>query len=322
MKNFWTRKKVIVTGGSGFIGSFVCEQLLKLDAKVTITTRSGNLEKVKHIKKDLNVIKCNLNDFHQAQKAIRNQDIVLNLASKVSGIKFNIKHPALMFSENVALCKNVFESAVINNIERLLVVSSACVYPRNCSIPTPEDEGFLDEPDLTNLGYGWAKRVSELFGRFYSKEYGMKIAIARPYNVYGPRDNFDIETSTVIPGLVKRIFDEENPLQVWGSGKQTRSFLNVEDCARGLIEITEKYPMADPVNIGSDEEISIANLAKLIIKQSGKNPQIKFDTSKQDGQPRRKCDTSKSKVKFGFEPKIALEDGLWETINWYKQKFC
>ena len=319
MKNFWTGKNVLVTGGTGFIGSFVCEQLLAKGAKVTATTKSGSLKNVSHLTKDLKIRKADLTDFDETNKITKNQNIILNLASKVAGIQFNINHPATMFSENIQIAQNIASASVKNNIERLLMVSSACVYPRNCIIPTPETEGFLLDPEPTNLGYGWAKRVEELIARFHYQEFGLKVAIARPYNAYGPRDNFDPEISHVIPGLIKRVFDDENPLVVWGSGKQTRSFLYAEDLARGLLEIAEKYPEADPINIGTDEEVTIADLAKMIVKLSGKNIKIVFDKTKPDGQPRRNCDTKKAKEKIGFEAEISLEKGLKKTIDWYRK---
>lgn len=317
--SFWRNRKVLITGGTGFIGSFVTESLIKLGAKVTITTLKNDLDNISAVKKDVEIIKVDLTQFAGAIKATKKQEIVLNLASKVAGIQYNISHPVDMFSDNIQITKNLLEASLKNNVERFLITSSACVYPRHCKIPTPETEGFTDDPEPTNLGYGWGKRVAELLGRFYAMQYGMKVAIARPYNAYGPRDDFEPETSHVIPGLIRRVFEGESPLVVWGSGKQTRSFLYAEDFARGLIEITEKYATADPVNIGSDEETSIANLAKLIVKISGKNTKIKFDRTKPDGQPRRKCDTTKAFQKFGFKSKINLEEGLKRTITWYRQ---
>lgn len=318
MTNFWKSKNVLVTGGTGFIGSFVCEQLLKKGANVLATTKSGDLSNIKHIRSDIRVYKGDLTNPDAALKASIKQDIILNLASKVAGIQFNVNHPATMFADNIIIYRNMLNAAVKNNVERFLVTSSACVYARNCTIPTPEEEGFLDDPEPTNLGYGWSKRTAELMGKFYSSEYGLKVAIARPYNAYGPRDDFDPKTSHVIPGLIKRIFNNENPLLVWGSGNQTRSFLYAEDFARGLLEITEKYAVADPVNIGSKEEISIADLAKMLIKFSGKNIELKFDISKPDGQPRRNCDTKKAEKMFGFKTKVSLTEGLKKTIEWYK----
>ncbi len=319
MKNFWKNKKVVVTGGTGFIGSFVVEQLLEKGAHVSITTHSNNLEKVKHLLKKIKIIKVDLTKLSATEKAIKNQQIVLNLASRVAGIQYNINHPATMCTDNVQIISNILRSAVKNKVERVLITSSACVYPRFCTIPTPETEGFIDDPEPTNLGYGWSKRIAELYGRFYAKEFGLLVAIARPFNAYGPRDDFNPITSHVIPGLIKRVFDGENPLLVWGSGKQTRSFLYVEDFARGLIEVIEKYPNADPINIGTSEEITIEKLAKLIIKLSGNKPKIIFDKTKPDGQPRRNCDIIKAKRKVGFQNQINLEEGLKKTIEWYKQ---
>lgn len=320
MKKFWKNKKVLVTGGAGFIGSHIAEQLIKKGAKVTITTKSGNTDFLKDIKNKTKILKIDLTKPKAALTATKDQEIVMNLASKVAGIEFNVAHPATMFSDNILIAKNVTHACAVNKVERLLVVSSACVYPRFCTIPTPEAEGFLDDPEPTNLGYGWAKRTAELLGRFYAQEYGLKVAIARPYNAYGPRDDFDPKTSHVIPGLIKRVFDGENPLKVWGSGKQTRSFLYVDDFARGLIETVEKYPNCDPVNIGTDEEISIGKLAKLIIELSGQKTRIEFDTSKPDGQPRRNCDTSKADRLFGFKANVPLRVGLKKTILWYQHR--
>lgn len=318
MRDFYKNKKVLVTGGTGFVGSFICELLLNKGAEVFVTHRQNNLKNISRIKKNLKLIKADLLDFNQAKKATKNMDVVLNLASKVAGIQYNIDHPVEMFNDNITITKNVIEASYSSGVGRFLIVSSACVYPHFANVPTNESEGFLDDPEPTNLGYGWAKRVAELLGRFYYQEYGFKVAIARPYNAYGPRDNFDSQISHVIPGILKRVFDGENPLIVWGSGKQTRSFIYVEDLARGLLETTEKYAVADPVNIGTKEEITIGNLAKMIIEISGKKTKIAFDKTKPDGQPRRVCDVKKAKEKVGFITKIPLKKGLEKTIEWYK----
>jgi GDP-L-fucose synthase len=173
-------------------------------------------------------------------------------------------------------------------------------------------------PEPTNEGYGLAKRTAEAQGQAYAKDYGMEIAIARPYNAYGPRVRFDPEKSHVIPALIKRVFDGQDPLVVWGDGEQSRAFLYVEDFARGLVEVTERYATADPVNIGTDEEVKIKDLVKLIVKISGRNPKIIFDSSKPSGQPRRNCDNSKAQKTVGFHAEIELEEGLKRTMEWYK----
>lgn len=319
-KKFWKNKKVLVTGGTGFIGSYVTELLVEAGAIVSVTSKTGRKKYIKHLR-DVKIIKADLTNKKQTEKALSGQDIVLHVAAKVAGIEYNKDHPASMFGDNVLMTKNILDACVIHKPERILITSSACVYPRHCTIPTPETEGFLDDPEPTNLGYGWSKRASELMARFYSQEHKLKIAVARPYNGYGPRDDFDPKTSHVIPALIKRVFDGENPLKVWGSGKQTRSFLYVEDFARGLIETVQEYPEADPVNIGTDEEITIGDLAKLIVKLSGKDIKVEFDTTKPDGQPRRNCDTTKAKRLVGFEAKVGIEEGLKKTIDYYKKNY-
>lgn len=319
MSNFWKNKQVLVTGGTGFIGSHLCEYLLKQNAKISVTTKDNKLINIAHIKNNLEIIKIDLNDLSSCLKATKKKEIIINLAARVAGIQYNIHHPTEMFSDNVRIVDNLLKSAVKNKIERFLLVSSACVYPREATIPTPEADGFLADPEPTNFGYGWSKRVAELLGKFYSKEFGLKVAIARPFNAYGPRDNLDPKYSHVIPGLIKRIFDGENPLVVWGSGKQTRSFVYVDDVVRGLTETIEKYPECDPLNIGSNEEISMADLAKKIVNISEFKTKIVFDKSKPDGQPRRVSNNKKAEKTIGFEAKTSLDEGLKKTISWYQE---
>ncbi len=244
---------------------------------------------------------------------------MLHLAVKQGGLGYSIKNQSVMFRENMLSFLNVIEAARLENVERMLTTSSACVYPRFCTIPTPETEGFLDEPEPTNSGYGWSKRMAEKMSQWYVEQYGMKIAIARPYNAYGPRDNFDLETSHVIPALIRRIMEGEDPVLVWGSGKQSRAFLYVTDFARGLLEVTEKYPVGDPINIGTDEEVTVGKLVSDICRIAGKQPKIVFDTTKPEGQPRRNCDTRKAKEKVGYTAQLSLEEGLTKTIQWYRE---
>ncbi len=321
MDNFWKGKKVLVTGGAGFIGSHVVEKLVDREAKVSIMDNlSGgslaNLTKVKHEIKFLNG-DCTVLEI--AKKACEGQEIVMNLAAKIGGIEYNRTHQATMFKENLPIETTMIEAARKQKVDRFLVVSSACVYPHDCSIPTPESEGFLDEPEPTNGGYGWAKRMGEKIGEYYSQEFGMKVGAVRPYNCYGPRDHFEPEKSHVIPALIKRVFDRENPVRVWGSGNQTRAFLYVDDLAEGMILAIEKYPKPDPINLGTDEEISVKDLIKKIIELSGIDTKVEFDTSKPDGSPRRNSDNSKAIKKIGFKPTVSLDEGLRKTIDWYKE---
>jgi len=317
---FWKGKKVLVTGGAGFIGSHLVEDLLRHDARVRVVGRSERekLENLKTCLKDIEYLQGDLRNPKFSEKSCKAMDIVIHLAAKVSGIGYNKSHPGEMFTENIIINTNIIEGARLAGVERYLCVSSVCIYSRICTIPTPESEGFKDQPEETNIGYGWAKRVAEIQARLYAAEYGMKIAIVRPANAYGPRDNFNPETSHVIPALIKRVMDREDPLVVWGDGEQTRTFLYVTDFVSGLMEITEKYPKADPLNIGTEEEIRIKDLISLIMKISGRSPRIVFDTSKPCGQPRRNIDISKAKELIGYRPKVSLEEGLKKTIEWYE----
>jgi len=318
---FWRKKRVLVTGGTGFVGSHLTELLIKKGARVSIIgmeapnrVRNLNLtvSDVNYHRIDASKLSGRLVRFFQGH------DIIFHLAARVAGIGYNSTHPATMLHDNLALTLTALEAARIGGVKRFQYVSSACVYPRHCTIPTPETEGFSGDPEPTNFGYGWAKRMGEVLARTYGDEHGLEVSIVRPYNGYGPRDNFDPETSHVIPALIKRVVGGEDPVVVWGDGSSTRSFLYVEDFARGLLEACEKYPVADPVNIGSDEEISIKDLVKLIIEISGSQANVTFDSSKPNGQPRRNCDTSKAREKIGFVAKVSLREGLKKTIEWYK----
>lgn len=322
-KSFWKNKKVLVTGGAGFIGSHLVEKLVKKGSKVMVLDNlsNGKEKNLQAVINKIKIIKGDVSDLETARKACRNQNIVMNLAAKVAGIEYNRIHQATMLAKNLPIAMNIIEAARLEGVERFLVVSSACVYPRNCSIPTPETEGFADEPEPTNGGYGWAKRMAELLGKYYAEEFGMKVAIVRPYNCYGPRDHFDPQTSHVIPALIKRVFAGENPVRVWGSGKQTRAFLFVEDLAEGMMQAVEKYPVPDPINLGTEEEVSIAQLIKKIIKISKINTGVVFDTAKPDGSPRRNSDNTKALKLIGFRSKFSLDHGLEKTIKWYINEF-
>lgn len=318
---FWQGKKVVVTGGAGFIGSHVVENLVKKGATVTVldTLQNGSIKNLSSIKGEFELVKGDCTDEKNLKKTFAKKDIVMNIAARVGGIEYNRTHQTTMMRDNLLIGTKVIEGARIAGVERFLVVSSACVYPRDCSVPTPESEGFDSEPEPTNGGYGWAKRMAEKLGMYYAEEFGMKVAIVRPYNCYGPRDHFDPALSHVIPALIKRVYDGENPVNVWGSGKQTRAFLYVEDMADGMIRAIQKYPKPEPVNLGTDEEISIKDLIHKIISISGIKTKIVFDKTKPDGSPRRNSNNILAKSKIGFEAKIPLDEGLRRTIDWYQK---
>lgn len=320
MSDFYAGKKVLVTGGGGFIGSHVVDMLVARGAKITVPVRSKDKAHfLEQVKDQITIVEADLRDRTSVNDLMRGQEVVMNLAAaKGGGIAHSMQHHGSLFRDNMEAFLPVLDAAREAQVERFLVVSSACVYSREASKHALESEGFLGEPEAANAGYGWSKRMEEYLGKAYAEEFGMKIAIARAYNGYGPRDDFFAEYNHVIPGLIKRIFAGENPLVVWGTGTQTRSFLYVTDFARGLIDTCEKYAVADPLNIGSDEEISIGDLAKLLIELSGKDVKIEFDTTKPDGPVRRSADTSKAFEKIGFRTEVPLREGLMKSIEWYK----
>lgn len=320
MSDFYKGKQVLVTGGAGFIGSHVVEMLVDRGARVTVPVRTiGKTDFLKDVLDRIAIVEADLRDRRRVDAIMQGQEIVLNLAAaKGGGIAHSMKHHGSLFRDNIEPFIQVLDAARTAEVERFLVVSSACVYSREASKHALESEGFLGVPEAANAGYGWSKRVEEYMGQAYAEEFGMKIAIARTYNGYGPRDDFFAEYNHVIPGLIKRIFEGENPLIVWGSGTQTRSFVYATDFARGILDTCEKYAEADPLNIGSDEEISIGDLARLLIELSGKDVKVEFDTTKPDGPIRRSADTSKAFEKIGFRAEVPLRDGLKRSIEWYK----
>lgn len=317
---FWKEKRVLITGGAGFIGSHVVEKLIERGARVSIfdNLRPGRLQNLESVKGQYEFIEGDCFDMESVFSACKGKDAVFNLAAKVHGVDYNKRHKGTMLAENLLIEATVTKAASDAHVERLLVVSSACVYPDNCTIPTPEEEGILGNPESANSGYGWAKRMSELLGKYYQDEFGMKVAIVRPYNCYGPRDHFFPSPMHVIPSLIKRVVDGENPITVWGTGNQTRAFLHVSDLSEGMILAVEKYAVSDPVNLGTDEEVTIKKLVEMIIKLNRNNTSVVFDASKPDGSPRRNSDNKKAFDKLGFRAKVTLEDGLRETIDWYK----
>jgi len=315
---FWGGKRVLVTGGAGFIGSHLVEALSKSNAelKVVDSFENGSQTNIESVLDKVELVRGDLRDFDKCLKVCQDVDIVLNLAAKVAGVAYNSKFPADMFRTNLVIGMNMLEAARMCDVERFLNVSSACVYRRDSHVPTTEDEGFVGDPEHSNLGYGWAKRVLELQARLYSQQYGMQVINVRPFNSYGPRDHFDVESGHVIPSLIRKIMNGDNPLIVWGDGSQTRSFIYVDDTVRGMILATERSA-GGPINIGSPEEISVANLAKLIISLTNSKIQMRFDTSRPSGQPRRCPDITRAKSDIGFETTVPLTEGLKKTIDWY-----
>ena len=317
--SFWNGRKILVTGGSGFIGSHLVDHLLDAGAHVRVVGRNRNhLER--KIGKRISHVDFYTGDIRDPDTAVascKGRDTVFHLAAQVAGAGWNSARPGTMLTQNLALGIHMLDGAVKNDVERFLCVSSACVYQRHCTVPTPENEGFLGDPDPSNFGYGWSKRTLEAQARGYAQEYPMKIGIVRPYNGYGPRDDFEWETSHAIPALIRKVVEGMNPIEVWGNGSQSRSFFYVSDFVKGLMLGLEKYPECDPVNIGTDEEVTISELIESIKRIANSQVSIKYDLTKPMGQPRRNGDFQKAHRLLGFKPDVPLEEGLKKTIDWY-----
>ncbi len=323
-RDFFRGKTVAVTGGTGFIGSHVVEQLLALGARCIVLSRTGRPGFLEHVTDRVEIRTCDLESLCQTREGIGGATVVLNLAATVAGLEYNAAHPASIFDGNMRMFLNAIRASQEAGVERFLVTSSACVYPRFCSLPTPEEEGFVGEPEPTNSGYGWAKRMQEYLGGQYAKEFGLPVAIARPYNAYGPRDDFDPSTSHVIPALIRKAFETPSDgFNVWGDGSHSRSFLYVDDFARGLVEVAARYPVAAAVNLGADEEITIGDVARevgrLVSEVRGAKVEPLFQPAGLTGQPRRRCDTSKGMRELGFQSRVPFREGLRRMVQWYAE---
>lgn len=322
--SYWNGQRVLVTGGNGFIGSFVVEQLLTQGARVrsTASQEQSRYRFLDAVDSEIEVCVGDLADPEIAARAVKDQDVVLHLAAHVGGIAYNRAHPASLFQKNMTAFLSVIEAARLASVHKFLVTSSACVYPRHVSIPTPESEGFLEQPEVTNAGYGWSKRMQEYLALAYAEEHDFPVVTARPYNAYGPRDDFDPETSHVIAGLIHKIEQShrhnEDHIVVWGDGSASRSFLYVEDFARGLLTVAEKATTPEAYNLGAPEEITMGELAQILIRLSGYNLKMVYDTSKPNGQPRRSCDSSRAQNELNYQTQIPLEEGLRRTFDYYR----
>lgn len=319
--SYWKDRKVLVTGGAGFIGSHLVEELVKDGAKVRVAdnVERGRMENLDAVIKDIEFMKLDLRDPENARKASGKMEVVFNLAAKVTGIEYNRTHQADMFENNMLLQQIPLNAAHSEGVPRFIQVSTACIYPHDSKVPTPESEGERGEPEPTNAGYGWAKRIGEKLAIWYSRETDMEIGIVRPFNAYGPRDYYDTATSHVIPALIKKVMDGNNPVEVWGSGNQKRVFVHARDFAVGLKLLGEKYAVPEPVNLGHDDMVSIKELLELIQEITGiKNPPF-FNTDMPEGYPERAADTTKLKeVTGGFVPSISLREGVTEMVEWYR----
>lgn len=306
-------KNVLVTGGTGLIGSHVVEQLLKLGATVRITEHI----RPNFFKDDVESIKGDLTDYNVCVKVVKNMDYVIHCAAKSGGLGRQLGNPMSTFFPNLIMNTNLLEAAMQENVERYEFTSNNSVYPTSDYTMT-EDRGTEGEP--FPLGFAGIKRMGELQARFYHENSPIKIAITRGGNAYGEHDKYDLETSHAVPALIRKAVEKQKPLIVWGDGSQIRDYTHAEDIARGILLALEKYAVADSVNIGTGMGTTTKDLINMICKIAGyEKPQIIFDTSKFGGQKTKLIELTKCKQKLGFEAKVSLEEGLKRSIRWYEE---
>jgi nucleoside-diphosphate-sugar epimerase len=327
LSDFWKGRRVLVAGGSGFIGSHLTELLLIKGADVTVTmspSKSNNGTKnIYHVIDKIKIVTADLTDYQACRDVCRNQDVVLNTAHVDGSVAFKKKHPAFIFRQNMLITLNMLEAASKLGVGNYLIISSTDIYPSDAPIPTPELSVFEGLPPQQTDGYAWSKRMSEFAAEIFVREKSsnLKISIARPSNIYGPRDYYDSQKGRVIPMFIKKVLLSDDPIVIWGSGEQFRTFLYVGDLACGLLDQVEFYPECEPVNFSGAEEISIRNLAELIIKLSGRKVELICDPSKPSGPYRRLPDITKAINKIDFRSQTTLAQGLRRTIDQFQSDY-
>lgn len=308
--NFWQSRRVCVTGGAGFLGSFVTEKLRQRGAREIFIPRYPEYDLVQP--QDVERL---LDDSRP--------DVIIHLAAHVGGIGANRLHPAEFFYDNLMMGVQLMHQAWKRGVEKFVAIGTVCAYPKYTPVPFREDDLWNGYPEETNAPYGLAKKMLLVQAQAYRQQYGFNAIYLLPVNLYGPRDNFDLESSHVIPALIRKCIEAQESgqktVEVWGDGSPTREFLYVEDAAEGILLATERYNGPEPVNLGSGFEISIRDLAELIRRLTGFEGELVWDTSKPNGQPRRALDISRAEKYFGFRATTNFEEGLRRTIEWYRQ---
>ncbi len=305
-----SQKRILLTGGSGFLGKHVLQQLYLLGVKpeqVRIPrSRTQDLRR-----------------WEVCQEVVQGQDIVIHLAAHVGGIGLNQAKPAELFYDNLIMGSQLIHAAYLAGVEKFVCVGTICAYPKFTPVPFKEEDLWNGYPEETNAPYGIAKKALLVQLQAYRQQYGFNGIYLLPVNLYGPMDNFDPETSHVIPALIRKVHEAQqrgqNYVEVWGDGSPTREFFYAEDAARGILLATQLYNSPEPLNLGTGEEISIRDLIALICELMGFQGEIRWRTDKPNGQPRRCLDVSKAREKIGFVAKVGLREGLQRTIDWYRR---
>jgi GDP-L-fucose synthase len=308
-EGFWGKNRFCVTGGAGFLGSFVVEKLMQRGARDIFVPRI----------EEYNLV--NLTDI-QRMLDDSNPDVIIHLAAHVGGIGANREHPAEFFYDNLMMGVQLIHQAWLHGVKKFVAIGTVCAYPKYTPVPFKEDDLWNGYPEETNAPYGLAKKMLLVQSQAYRQQYGFNSIFLLPVNMYGPRDNFDLKSSHVIPALIRKFIEAQETgrgeVEIWGDGSPTREFIYVEDAAEGILLAAERYNGAEPVNIGSGFEISIKDLAELIARLTGYQGKLVWDTSKPNGQPRRALDISRAEKYFGFRAQVPFEEGLRRTIEWYR----
>ena len=306
--SFWQGKRVVVTGGGGFLGRAVMRLLEPLEPELSVPGSSG----------------YDLRDPAAAREALDGAEVVIHLAARVGGIGFNLRNPAPLAYDNLMMGSNVFEQSRSAGVQKLVAACSVCGYPKFTAVPFSEDEIWNGYPEESNAPYGLAKRMLIVLSDAYRRQYGFDSCVPVIANLYGPYDNFDLENSHVIAAMIRKFVEAaergDPEVTLWGTGKPTREFLYVDDAARALILMAERCDSSEPVNIGTGIETPIRELAELIAKEAGFEGRLVWDTSRPDGQPRRALDVSRAAERFGFKAEVPLEQGIRETVAFYRAR--
>jgi GDP-L-fucose synthase len=309
--SFWHDKRVTVTGGSGFLGSYVVQALQRRGVRpeqLRIPRRAGQ----------------DLRRWDACQKVVAGQDVIIHLAATVGGIGINREKPGEFFYDNLMMGVQLMEAARQAGVGRFIAIGTICAYPKFSPVPFREENIWDGYPEETNAPYGLAKKMLLVQSQAYRQQYGFHAIYLIPVNLYGPRDNFDPRSSHVIPALIKKCVEAVDTgapsIEVWGDGSATREFLYVEDAAEGIVLASERYDGDEPVNLGSGNEIAIRDLVGLIARLTGFTGRIVWDATKPNGQPRRQLYVGRAEEYFGFRASTTFEEGLRRTIDWYRQQ--
>jgi len=306
--SFWSDKRVVVTGGAGFLGSFVVAQLRARGCSKIIVPRSQDYDLV-----EMSAVTRLYDDAAP--------DLIIHLAARVGGIGANQANAGKFFYDNLMMGTQLMEVGRRRGLKKFVALATICAYPKFTPVPFKEDDLWIGYPEETNAAYGFAKKMLLVQSQAYRQQYGFNSIVLFPVNLYGPGDNFDLNTSHVIPALIRKCVEAKDAhrsaIVLWGDGSPSREFLYVEDAAEGILRAAEAYDKSLPVNLGTGEEITIRNLAAMIAAEIGFTGRIEWDTSMPNGQPRRCLDVNRAKLLFGFQAKHSLQDGLRKTIQWF-----